>query len=292
LWFDKRILLSNQTQEVIPMVAVTVIRKHYETDLSDIEWLLLEPLVPPALKGGRERTVVMREVVNAIFYWLRAGCAWSLLPHDFPPASTVYGYFNQWRKRGTWPAMNDTLRAAVREQEEREAEATAGSIDSQSVKTTNSAPEDRGFDGGKQINGRKRFILVDVMGLLLKAIVTKASVPERKGAQTLLTNTPSEILKHLALLWVDGGYDGPAFADWVLEHYDIFIEVIKRSDGTTGFVLLPLRWVVERTFSWFGKFRRLSKDYERLLETSAAVLYAAMIRIMLSRLAHEPTVFC
>jgi putative transposase len=274
------------------MVAITHIRKSYETDLSDIEWHLIEPLIPPALHGGRKRTVDMREVVNAIFYCLRAGCAWSLLPHDFPPHSTVYGYFNQWRKRGIWELMNDALRTAVREQEEREAEPTAGSIDSQSVKTANSAPSDRGFDGGKQINGRKRFLLVDVMGLLLKAIVTKASVPERKGAQALLNNTPSEILKHLELLWVDGGFDGPDFASWVLENFNIFIEVIKRSDGTTGFVLLPRRWVVERTFSWFGKFRRLSKDYERLLETSAAVIYAAMVRIMLRRLADDPAVFC
>lgn len=274
------------------MDAITETRKPYETDLSDAGWLLIEPLIPPALSGGRQRTTDMREVVNGIFYWLRAGCAWTLLPHDFPPYSTVYGYFNQWRKEGVWQMMNDTLRLAVREQEEREAEATAGSIDSQTVKTTNSAPEDRGFDGGKQINGRKRFILVDVMGLLLKAIVTKASVPERKGAQELLNKTPAEILQHLELLWVDGGYDGPDFAAWVLEHYDIFIEVIKRSDGTKGFVLLPRRWVVERTFSWFGKFRRLSKDYERLLETSIAVIYAAMVSIMIRRLADDPALFC
>lgn len=274
------------------MVAATLPRTRYETDLSDAAWLLIEPLIPVALPGGRTRTTDMREVMNGIFYWLRAGCAWSLLPHDFPPYATVYGYFNQWRKTGFWPMLNDALRAAVREQEEREAEATVGSIDSQSVKTTNSAPSDRGFDGGKQINGRKRFILVDVMGLLLNALVTKASVPERKGAQALLNQTPAEILKHLELLWVDGGYNGPAFATWVLEHYEIFIEVIQRSDDTKGFVLLPRRWVVERTFSWFGKFRRLSKDYERLLDTSAALIYAAMISIMLRRLAADPALFC
>jgi putative transposase len=185
-----------------------------------------------------------------------------------------------------------SLRTALREQEEREAEATVGSIDSQSVKTINAAPEDRGFDGGKQINGRKRFLLVDAMGLLLKAIVTKASVPERKGAQALLNQTPAQILKHLELLWVDGGYEGADFAAWVLEHYDIFIEVIKRSDGTKGFVLLPRCWLVERTFSWFGKFRRLSEDYERLLDTSVAVIYAAMVSIMLHRLADDPALFC
>jgi putative transposase len=124
-------------------------------------WLLIEPLLPAALSGGRKQTTDMREVVNGIFYWLRSGCAWSLLPHDFPPYATVYGYFNQWRKTGVWQMLNDALYTAVRTQEEREAKATAGSIDSQTVKTTHSAPADRGFDGGKQINGRKRFILVD-----------------------------------------------------------------------------------------------------------------------------------
>lgn len=272
------------------MVAVTRLR--YETDLSDIEWLLLEPLIPAAKSGGRRRDTDMREVMNGIFYMLRVGGAWSLLPHDFPPYQTVYGYSNAWRKSGVQQQMNDALSAAVREQEEREEKATAGIIDSQSVKTTNAATEDRGFDAAKVITGRKRFILVDVLGLLLSVFVTKASVPERKGAQELLKATPPEILKQLHLIWADGGYGGPDFSAWVLENYDIFVEIVKRSDDAKGFVLLPRRWVVERTFAWFGKFRRLSKDYEIYAETSVALIYTAMVRIMLQRLAKDSAVFC
>lgn len=267
-------------------------RLSYETDLSDIEWLLLEPLIPPAKSGGRKRDTDMREVMNGIFYLLRTGGAWLLLPHDFPPFQTVYGYFNAWRKSGVQQNMNDALRSAVREQEEREEEVSAGIIDSQTVKTTSAAKEDRGFDAAKVITGRKRFILVDVLGLLLHVFVTKASVPERKGAQELLKGTPAEILKQLQLIWADGGYGGADFSAWVLENYDIFVEIVKRSDDAKGFVLLPRRWVVERTFSWFGKFRRLSKDYEIHAETSVALIYTAMVRIMLQRLAKDSAVFC
>ena len=267
-------------------------RLRYETDLSDLEWLLLEPLIPAAKSGGRRRDTDMREVMNGIFYVLRTGGAWSLLPHDFPPHQTVYGYFNAWRKSGVQQSMNDALRTAVREQEEREEEISAGIIDSQSVKTTSASKEDRGFDAGKAISGRKRFILVDVLGLILHVFVTKASLPERKGAQELLKGTSAEILKQLQLIWADGGYGGPDFTAWVLENYAIFVEIIKRTDDAKGFVILPRRWVVERTFSWFGKFRRLSKDYEVFAKTTAALIYMAMLRIMLQRLAHDSAAFC
>lgn len=267
-------------------------RERYESDLTDAEMRFIEPLIPAAKSGGRPRDIDMREVLNAIFYQVRSGCAWRLLPHDFPVWQTVYGYFRTWRKDGIWQAMNDALRVAVREQEARAADATAAIVDSQTVKTTEAAIAERGYDGAKMITGRKRFILVDVLGLLLSVFVTKGSVPEREGARQLLAQTPQTVLEQLRLLWADSGFSGPAFAAWVSDHCGCLVEIVKRSDDLKGFVVLPRRWVVERTFGWFSRFRRLSKDYERLAPTSEAWIYVAMIRVMLKRLANNPAVYC
>jgi putative transposase len=262
----------------------------YPSDLSEIEWLLIAPLIPPAKPGGRPRDTEMRAVLNGIFYVLRTGCGWEYLPHEYPCWQTVYGYFKEWSRRGVWAEINAALCEAVREQEEHEAEASAAIVDSQSVKTTASAGE-RGFDGAKLVTGRKRFILVDTLGLLLHVLVTKASLPERTGAKQLLTCAFTQTLHHLALLWADGGFSGDDFADWVRTHFGCEVEIVKRPGDAKGFVVLPRRWVVERTFAWLTRFRRLGKDFEVLVRNSEAFIYAAMSRLMLRRLANAETVF-
>lgn len=266
-------------------------RQKYESDLNDAEFWLLEPLIPAAKSGGRKRDTDMREVLNAIFYIVRNGGAWRMLPHDFPVWQTVYGYFSTWKRDGTWQRMNDVLRETVREQEEHEAEATVGSFDSQSVKTMNADANGRGFDGAKLVTGRKRFILVDTLGWLLNVVVTSAKTPERNGAEMLFNKTPDEILAHLELVWADGGFAGVDFARWVESHFGCIVEIVKRPGSAKGFVLLPRRWVVERTFGWLGYFRRLSKDYERKASSSVAFIYTAIIRLMLQRLSRSPFLY-
>lgn len=259
----------------------------YATDLSDDQWDLLSPLLPQAKSGGRPREVSLRAIINAIFYINVAGCAWRLLPHDLPKWKTVYHYFRQWRLDGTWERIHDQLVRWERGAQGHQASPSAASLDSQSVKTATPAAVCVGFDGGKKIKGRKRHIMVDTLGLVMMVVVTAASVSDPKGAKLIFEQLRPwpERVERLVKIWVDGTYAGINLMKWTLDTYRWILETIKRSDSAKGFVLLPKRWVVERTFGWLNWSRRLSKDYEVLPETSETFIYISMIRILIRRLA-------
>lgn len=260
----------------------------YPTDLTDEQWELLSNLLPPENLGCRPRCVDLREVISAIFYILCAGCAWRMLPHDFPKWQTVYYYFRKWRIDGTWEGMNQKLQQWVRVVENREANPSAAIVDCQSVENGTMVSQDVGCDSGKLVKGRKRHLLVDTLGLVLMVVVTSAYESDQAGAKKLFAqayNRISERLTRLVCIWVDAGYQGEGFMKWVMDTYHWILEVVRRPTDTKGFVLLPKRWVVERSFGWFNWCRRLSKDYEILPQTHETFVQVAMIRLMLRRLA-------
>ena len=263
-------------------------KTHYDTDVTDDQWALIRPLLPPAKPGRRPAKTDRRDVINAIFYLLRTGCQWRLLPKDFPPKSTVWRYFNAWTTSGLLEQVHDTLRRKLRTSEKPYAPRTSASVDSQSVDTT-SGGEQRGRDNAKNVDGRKRHIVVDSMGLLLAVLVTAASVYDGAAASELFARLKGQPIGQVRRMYADGKYHNFALNQWVADHARYKMEIVRRPAGSKGWVKLPIRWTVERTFAWMGACRRLTKDREKTVRSSESLVRLSMIHLMLNRLRPKGT---
>jgi putative transposase len=255
---------------------------NYPSDVSDEQWALIGPHIP-VYPGGRPRKTDTRDVIDAVFYILRTGCQWRFLPNNFPPKSTVWRFFDEWRHNGTLDVIHDILRRKARTAEKPYHPRTSASVDSQSVDTT-SGGEERGRDNAKNVDGRKRHIVVDSMGLLLAVLVTAASVDDARAASELFARLEGQPMGKVERMYADNKYHNFALYEWVEENAPWDLAIVCRPKGSEGWVKLPIRWTVERTFAWLGRCRRLSKDREKSVRSSEAFIKLAMIQLMLNRL--------